>query len=250
MEQDWRCSDHWSPPQWVHFVSWFQQHQWFLQANAGVEIAPKKPPFETETKSFQLLVNSYLPSCCFQTDRFHISRQILFGEFEFSPTPETVSVAFGIKEDDPVKEWGSTNAENKANYGGASAWNLKKPAMQQDDGTVGWLVGWLGPGASHRLGPTSTVWGQSCMGGGETVHWFWLVKISWWCFFQVIYSLHLEIPWFEIRLAVTRSMEKNQDLPDSECQSYDLNNRHCVYLNLTANNGKPMIQCNGWTAMT
>lgn len=168
MEQDWRCSDHWSPPQWVHFVSWFQQHQWFLQANVGVEIAPKKPPFETETKSFQLLVNSYLPSCCFQTDRFHISRQILFGEFEFSPTPETVSVAFGIKEDDPVKEWGSTNAENKANYGGASAWNLKKPAMQQDDGTVGWLVGWLGPGASHRQGPTCTVWGQSCMGRGNS----------------------------------------------------------------------------------
>lgn len=79
-------------------------------------------------------------------------------------------MAFGIKEDDPVKEWGSTNAENKANYGGASAWNLKKPAMQQDDETEK-LVGWLGPGAGHRLGPTSTVWGQSCMGGGgETVH--------------------------------------------------------------------------------
>ena len=101
-------------------------------------------------------------------DRFQIHRQILFGEFEFSPTPETVSVAFGIKEDDPVKEWGSTNAENKANYGGASAWNLKKPAMQQDDAT-GWLVGWLvGPGASH-LGPTCTV-GARVAWRGETVH--------------------------------------------------------------------------------
>lgn len=68
-------------------------------------------------------------------------------------------MAFGIKEDDPVKEWGSTNAENKANYGGASAWNLKKPAMQQDGhATVGWLVGWVRgqppAGANlHRLGP-------------------------------------------------------------------------------------------------
>jgi hypothetical protein len=25
-------------------------------------------------------------------------RQILFGEFEFSPTPETVSIAFGLNE--------------------------------------------------------------------------------------------------------------------------------------------------------
>ena len=96
-----------------------------------------------------------------------ISRQILFGEFEFSPTPETVSVAFGIKEDDPVKEWGSTNAENKANYGGASAWNLKKPAMQQDDETEK-LVGWLGPGASHRFGANLHRWGQSCMEGGNS----------------------------------------------------------------------------------
>jgi len=76
-------------------------------------------------------------------------------------------VAFGIKEDDPVKEWGSTNAENKANYGGASAWNLKKPAMQQDDETeklVGWLVGARGqPPAGVNLHR----WGQSCMGGGK-----------------------------------------------------------------------------------
>lgn len=172
----------------------------FLQANVGVEIAPKKSTFETETKSFQLLVNSYLPSCCFPKRPVpQISRQILFGEFEFSPTPETVSVAFGIKEDDPVKEWGSTNAENKANYGGASAWNLKKPAMQQDD-DFRWLVGWLGP--------TSTVGAGVAWGGKQFID-FLLVKISW-CFFQVIYSLHLEIPWFQIRLAVTRSMEKTK----------------------------------------
>lgn len=82
-------------------------------------------------------------------------------------------MAFGIKEDDPVKEWGSTNAENKANYGGASAWNLKKPAMQQDDETEK-LVGWLGPATG--LGPTCTVWGQSCMGGGNSS--LILVKIS------------------------------------------------------------------------
>jgi len=74
-------------------------------------------------------------------------------------------VAFGIKEDDPVKEWGSTNAENKANYGGASAWNLKKPAMQQD---VGSLVGWLGlvapVGANwHRLGPELHGWRNSSL---------------------------------------------------------------------------------------
>ena len=150
----------------------------FLQANVGDEIAPKKPPFETETKSFQL--HQQLSSCCFQTDRFHISRQILFGEFEFSPTPETVSVAFGIKEDDPVKEWGSTNAENKANYGGASAWNLKKPAMQQDDETEK-LVGWLGPGAGHRQGPTCTVWGQSCMGGEQ------FIDFGWWKFHDDVF---------------------------------------------------------------
>lgn len=81
-------------------------------------------------------------------------------------------MAFGIKEDDPVKEWGSTNAENKANYGGASAWNLKKPAMQQDDETEK-LVGWLGPGAGHRQGPTCTVWGQSCMGGEQFIDFGW-----------------------------------------------------------------------------
>ena len=33
---------------------------------------------------------------------------------------------------EPIKTWGSSNAENKANYGGTSAFNLKKPGMQQD----------------------------------------------------------------------------------------------------------------------
>lgn len=58
--------------------------------------------------------------------------EILFGEFEFSPTPETVSIAFGLNEAEPIKEWGASNAENKANYGGTSAFNLKKPGMQQE----------------------------------------------------------------------------------------------------------------------
>ena len=72
-------------------------------------------------------------------------------------------MAFGIKEDDPVKEWGSTNAENKANYGGASAWNLKKPAMQQDD-DFRWLVGARGrPPAGGQLAPL----GLELHGGGK-----------------------------------------------------------------------------------
>eukprot|EP00435_Cladocopium_sp_Y103_P054863 s86_g18.t1 len=58
--------------------------------------------------------------------------EILFGEFEFSPTPETVSIAFGLNEAEPIKEWGASNAENKANYGGSSAFNLKQPAMQKE----------------------------------------------------------------------------------------------------------------------
>ena len=34
----------------------------------------------------------------------------------------------------PIKpeDWGATNAENKANYGGTSAFNLKQPAMQME----------------------------------------------------------------------------------------------------------------------
>ena len=38
---------------------------------------------------------------------------------------------------EPIKEWGASNAENKANYGGTSAFNLKKPGMQQDGTAVG-----------------------------------------------------------------------------------------------------------------
>lgn len=57
--------------------------------------------------------------------------EILFSEFEFSPTPETVSIGFGIDEADPVT-WGATNNENDANYGGVSAINLKKPEQQKE----------------------------------------------------------------------------------------------------------------------
>lgn len=180
MEQEWRCSDHWSPPQWVHFVSWFQQHQWISSSQRWRWNCTKNPPVKNR--------NQVVPVAGQQLSSFPVSfvsstnRQILFGEFEFSPTPETVSVAFGIKEDDPVKEWGSTNAENKANYGGASAWNLKKPAMQQDDETeklVGWLVGARGqPPAGVNLHR----WGQSCMGGGKQ-----FMDFGWWKFHDDVF---------------------------------------------------------------
>ena len=46
-----------------------------------------------------------------------------------------------------MKTWGASNAENEANYGGVSGFNLKKPSMQQDLGWLGWVgLGWVGLG--------------------------------------------------------------------------------------------------------
>ncbi|CAJ1410020.1 unnamed protein product [Effrenium voratum] len=59
---------------------------------------------------------------------------ILFNEFEFSPRPVTVSVAFGIQEDDPIV-WanpGQNIDTNRATFGGTSGVDLKKPAHQKE----------------------------------------------------------------------------------------------------------------------
>ena len=135
-------------------------------------------------------------------------------------------MAFGIKEDDPVKEWGSTNAENKANYGGASAWNLKKPAMQQDDGT-GWLVGW-GQGPATGRGQLAPFGARVAWGGNSSLI---LVGEN----FMMFFPSHVQFTPGNSLISNPTCCHKvhgqNQDLPNSECQSYDLNNRHCVYLN-------------------
>lgn len=91
---------------------------------------------------------------------------MLFSEFEFRPTPETVQIAFGINEDplshamlrcsrcrrqeDPIKEWGDDAADNKPRYGGSSAINLAKPAHQKALRFV-CAVGCLAPGALGTL---------------------------------------------------------------------------------------------------
>ena len=52
-----------------------------------------------------------------------------------------------------MKTWGASNAENEANYGGVSGFNLKKPSMQQDLGWLGWVgLGWVGLGWVGWLG--------------------------------------------------------------------------------------------------
>ncbi len=127
-------------------------------------------------------------------------------------------------QEDPVKTWGASNAENEANYGGVSGFNLKKPSMQQDLGWLGWvgLVGW---------------------GGKQS-------DFAWWNFIMMsevipVVSLGGEIPWFQIRLDVVDCCHKVHGKNNPTFQT-------AIFFRLKIVLQQPLclvkIHCNQWSA--